>query len=234
MRAYEVKRGDVNQVWEEICRMYDRCYTYKDLNNTYKKAYEMLESVPKVKVPDEEKIKIGIVGEIYVIMESSVNMGIEQILNNMGIEVENAQYISDWVNHNIRPRFLDSSSSHKAIKKAKRFVKMNCGGHDMENIGRMIDYKERGFDGVIHLMPFACLPELITQSIIPTISKELELPILSLSLDEQMGMANNQTRIEAFVDLIRSKKKAYLKVGQSGSEKDGKWNYKQVKHELAG
>ena len=70
----------------------------------------------------------------------------------------------------------------------------------------MIDFAERGFDAVIHLMPFSCLPELVNRSIIPQLSEDLDMPILSISLDEQMGTANLQTRLEAFMELVKGKK----------------------------
>ncbi|MDD2496943.1 MAG: hypothetical protein PHY90_02230 [Desulfitobacteriaceae bacterium] len=69
-----------------------------------------------------------------------------------------------------------------------------------------MDYKEQGFDGIVHLMPFGCLPELISQSIMPKVSEDLDIPVLTLSLDEQTGRANSLTRLEAFVDLIRTRK----------------------------
>ncbi|MBZ4645177.1 MAG: hypothetical protein PWR27_1780 [Petroclostridium sp.] len=232
LRAYEQKRGDFNRVWAEIQKMYDGCWTKRDLDNISKKARQMLADVPVRKVAEGERIRVGIVGEIYVIMESSVNMDIEQTLNNIGIEVENVQYISNWVNHNIQPRLIGASKAHQVIKKARRFVKINCGGHDMENIGWMVDFKERGFDAIIHLMPFGCLPELVTQSAIPAISKQLQLPILSLSLDEQMGTANNQTRIEAFIDLVRNKKKAQNT--KEIEEQEDTWVTEYTEHELAG
>ncbi|MDK2934484.1 MAG: hypothetical protein PWP27_2294 [Clostridiales bacterium] len=231
LRAYELNRGDFNRAWVEIQKLYDKCWTQQDLEKASKIAHQMINDIPIRKVKDDERIRVGIVGEIYVIMESSVNMNIEQNLNNMGVEVENVQYISDWVKHNTRG-FFGSSKAEQMIGKARRFVKMNCGGHDMENIGWMVDFKERGFDAVIHLMPFGCLPELITQSAIPTISKELKLPILSLSLDEQMGTANNQTRIEAFIDLVRNLKSAPKT--EVKEIEDEVWNAKLLKQELAG
>jgi predicted nucleotide-binding protein (sugar kinase/HSP70/actin superfamily) len=232
LRAYEETRGDFNRVRSEIQKMYDSCQVENDLQDIYQKAHQMLDAVPITEVPDKEKIRIGIVGEIYVIMESSVNMDVEQVLNNMGVEVENVQYISDWVNHNIRPGFIGGSTSHQMIEKARSFVKINCGGHDMENIGWMVDFKERGFDGIIHLMPFGCLPELVTQSAVPTISKQLNIPILSLSLDEQMGTANNQTRVEAFIDLIKNKKS--ISKEQKALDQEEAWSAEYLKHEMAG
>jgi len=70
-----------------------------------------------------------------------------------------------------------------------------------------VDYSKRGFDGVVHLMPFACLPELVSQSVIPRISEDYGIPVLTLAIDEQSGKANSMTRIEAFVDLIKNSKR---------------------------
>ena len=75
-------------------------------------------------------------------------------------------------------------------------------------LGDTAVFAQRGFDGVVHLMPFACLPELVNLGKFPAISNELNMPILSLSLDEQMGEAHVKTRLEAFSDLIRSKHNA--------------------------
>ena len=68
-------------------------------------------------------------------------------------------------------------------------------------------------------MPFGCLPELVTRSMIPQISEDYDLPILSVSLDEQMGEANLQTRVEAFIDLCRSKKNAKNGTAAQNAEK---------------
>lgn len=89
---------------------------------------------------------------------------------------------------------------------AKKYLEMQIGGHECHNIGNMIEYKKQGYDGIVHLMPFGCLPELVTQTLAPKISSDNNLPILTLSLDEQTGIANNLTRIEAFVDLLRKNK----------------------------
>ena len=70
-------------------------------------------------------------------------------------------------------------------------------------MGQIVDFKDRGFDGVIHLKPFACLPELISESMLEKLSADLDMPILSLSIDEQTAEANIMTRLDAFVDFIK-------------------------------
>jgi predicted nucleotide-binding protein (sugar kinase/HSP70/actin superfamily) len=206
MRAYEVNRGDFNRAWEKLNDLCGGVYTLKDARAARREMLKMYNAIPVKVPPEQDRIRIGIVGEIFVVMESTTNIEIEQTLNDLGCEVENGHYISDWVIHSLAPKKFKLDIGSKMCEKARRFVKMNCGGHDQENIGRMVDFAERGFDGIIHLMPFSCLPELITQSLIPNISKSLHIPILSLSLDEQMGQAHNKTRIEAFIDLARANK----------------------------
>ena len=68
-------------------------------------------------------------------------------------------------------------------------------------------FKEEGWDGVIHLYPFTCMPEIISRSILPQISKEYDMPVLSLVLDEHTGEAGLLTRLEAFVDLLERKRR---------------------------
>ena len=63
-----------------------------------------------------------------------------------------------------------------------------------------------GLDGVIQILPFGCMPEIVAESIIPTISKDLDIPAMTLTVDELTGEAGYQTRLEAFVDLLSRRK----------------------------
>ena len=207
-RAYEINKDDFNKAFEKIKRMYEQCYNLKQLKKTKIEAWKMLDSIPIRHVEEKDRIKIGIVGEIYVVMESTTNMNIEQRLNDMGAEVYNIQYISDFLMHHMIPRVFNRSHSWKVFDKGKEYKRFNCGGHDMENTGYLIDFAEKGYDGAVHLLPFGCLPELVTRSIIPKLSEDYDIPILSMSLDEQTGLANAQTRVEAFYELCESKKRS--------------------------
>jgi len=216
MRAYEINQGDFSKAWEKIVKMFDATETISEVNRTYKKATEIFDSNPMRRVSENERIRVGIVGEIYVIMEPTVNKNVEEILNSLGVEVENVQYISDWVEHNLVPKWLPFPKSHRVFKSSKEVSPINCGGHDKENMGWVLDFAKRGFDGVVHLMPFACLPELVNLGKFPEVSKRLDMPIMSLSLDEQMGEAHVKTRLEAFSDLIKSKHYAKQNIKHAG------------------
>ena len=204
LRAYEVNKGDFEHCTNEIEKLYDKVSDLKSLKETFKKAKELLYGVKIDK--SRPRIRIGVVGEIYVAMESATNMNVEKRLNALGAEVYNIQNISGWIKHNIIPKRFNHSESWKAWNKALKYKTCACGGHDMENTGYIMEFAEQGFDGVVHLMPFGCLPELITRSILPQLSEEYDIPVLTMSIDEQNGEANTQTRLEAFVDLCKNRK----------------------------
>jgi predicted nucleotide-binding protein (sugar kinase/HSP70/actin superfamily) len=55
------------------------------------------------------------------------------------------------------------------------------------------------------------MPEIVAQNILPKVSKQEDIPVLELVLDEQTGKAGNITRIEAFIDLVKRRKLKNIK-----------------------
>jgi predicted nucleotide-binding protein (sugar kinase/HSP70/actin superfamily) len=206
LRAHEKHKGDFARAWLQVQELFTACQGSGDVPEARRQAWSIIHSVPVELWDPRQAVRVGIVGEIYVAMEGHANLEIEEKLAAMGIEVVNSQYVSHWLQHNVSFLPWRKSYVEKIIDKAKPYLKLDLGGHDQENIAHMIDFREQGVDGVIHLMPFGCLPELVTQSIIPRISKDLGMPILSLAMDEQRGTANSQTRLEAFIDLAAGRK----------------------------
>ena len=85
-------------------------------------------------------------------------------------------------------------------------MKRAIGGETIETIGDTVYAAQNGIDGVIHLMPFSCMPEIVSQNILTKVSREEDIPVMTLVLDEQTGKTGYQTRIEAFIDLVKRKK----------------------------
>ncbi|SET68007.1 Predicted nucleotide-binding protein, sugar kinase/HSP70/actin superfamily [Natronincola peptidivorans] len=206
IRAYELKKGETTKVWEKIQDIFDKAYSSKEIEEAFIQGKALLDGIKQINRIEEKRIRIGIVGEIYVVMEASINMKIEELLGSLGAEVERSQYLTQWINYNALPKFINRTHEIEILKKGERYIPIQIGGHAKQTVGHIVDFSERGFDGVIHLMPFGCLPELISQSIVPKITEDFGIPVLTLSIDEQAGTANNLTRIEAFLDLIKGKK----------------------------
>ena len=159
-----------------------------------------------------QSLRIAVVGEVFMMWEPYVNLNLEKVLGGMGVEVIRSAYLSDWICDNvlISPRHLLRRIKFK--KAARPYLNCFVGGHGWESVGDSIIYARNNLaDGVVHILPFTCTPEIVAQSILPAVSRDYRLPILTFSLDEHSAQAGFQTRIEAFVDLIREKKQGAVK-----------------------
>lgn len=200
-RAKEKENSIINNIYSSFLDEIDKSMSVEgivDIRDKYIKKINA--AIGEYKQGME--IRVGIVGEIYVVLEPFVNLEIENKLGKLGVSVERNLYISHWLKH-----FLHLSKEQEEIEdKAKKYLKHFVGGHGIDSIGNTVRYAARGFDGVIQLAPFTCMPEIISESILPRVSKEEGIPVLSLVFDEHSGDAGLQTRIEAFVDLLIRRK----------------------------
>jgi len=73
------------------------------------------------------------------------------------------------------------------------------------------------YDGLIHLAPFTCMPEIVAQNIMPS-TKE-NIPVLTILCDEQIAKPGMLTRLEAFVDLLERKRRAH----NNKRQKESSW-----------
>jgi len=80
-------------------------------------------------------------------------------------------------------------------------------------VGETLKAAQEGMDGVIHVYPFTCTPEIVARGIMHKIAAERNLPLVCFSMDEQSGEAGFQTRLEAFVDILTRKDKELLPHG---------------------
>ncbi|MDD3718715.1 MAG: CoA protein activase [Actinomycetota bacterium] len=188
-----------------------RCYdlvwdagTYADLARVEEEAFALLHSVPR---GEREEIKIGIVGEFYLVLEPFFNLNVEEQLGDLGAFVERNIYLTDW----LRPsgeRPVLGHHEHASERLANPYLTHKVGGEGIFSIGDTVLYNRLGFDGVVQLMPFTCMPETIAKSILPLVSRDLGIPVLSLVIDEMTGRAGVATRLEAFTDLARFRRRA--------------------------
>lgn len=153
----------------------------------------------------ERLLRIGLVGEIFMIAEPFANLDLERRLGEMGVLVTRPLYLSDWVRTHLLPAALFPSRRRKfeAMKRAARpYLGHFVGGEGLESVGEAVLFDRQGYDGVIQVAPFTCMPEIVAASLLPEIAQDLGLPVLSLFLDEHTGEAGLSTRLEAFVDLL--------------------------------
>ncbi|MCD5401731.1 CoA protein activase, partial [candidate division NPL-UPA2 bacterium] len=151
---------------------------------------------------DRRPLRIAVTGEIYVVWEPFVNLNIETKLGEMGVEVVRCLWLSENILHRIHLDFWNWRSKSRALKAAEPYLGYDVGAECNVSVGNTITARRRGYDGLIHLMPFTCMPEIVAQSILPKVSRHYDMPVLTFILDEHTGEAGMVTRLEAFVDLL--------------------------------
>lgn len=203
-RCLDRERGATTAAMKRCYGLVREAGAYADLARAEEEAFALLHSVPQ---GESEKIKIGIVGEFYLVLEPFFNLNVEEQLGDLGAYVERNIYLTDW----LRPsgeRPVLGHHEHASERLAHPYLTHKVGGEGIFTIGDTILYNRLGFDGVVQLMPFTCMPETIAKSILPLVSRDLGIPVLSLVIDEMTGRAGVATRLEAFTDLARSRRRA--------------------------
>jgi predicted nucleotide-binding protein (sugar kinase/HSP70/actin superfamily) len=199
LRPLAHSKNQITTTYEEGLEMIREARSVPEVLEAREEALKCMNSVPA----DYEKkpLRIGIIGEIYVVLEPFANHDIEKILGNMGVHVDRSIFLTKWTQDNA------ITNKEKSIRDAaKPYLNQLVGGHGQNSIGEVVLYAEHGFDGVIQLAPFTCIPEIVAKSVMPVVSRDKGIPVMTLFLDEQTGRTGVETRLEAFLDLLSQKR----------------------------
>ena len=209
-RAREVKFGEAEKHYKKALKMIDRVDSTLDLKHVY---HEALKEIEKTEIdPNREVLHVDLTGEIFLVNDEFSNQNIERELGRMGVETRRSLTVGSFLKDAIIPKAFRPPETHlqRAERMAKPYLMRDIGGDALECVSDVVFADVHGKDGIIHISPFTCMPEIMSQNIFPTMRSEHEIPILTLIMDEQTGKAGYITRLEAFVDLMRRKKRAKL------------------------
>ncbi len=199
IRAREKNHGMTTYAFHRGLTYLDEARTTSSIREAREAAVEELRKVP---VDNQRSVlNIGIVGEIYVQLEPAANFHIEELLGNMAAVPHRTIFLTNFA------RKSPFSHDSKAKKIAKPFLPEMVGGHGQQSVGDVVSFSQQGYDGVIQLAPFTCIPEIVAKSLMPYLSKRMNIPVLTLFIDEQTGQAGVETRVEAFIDMIQQRQK---------------------------
>ena len=205
VRCREIKAGSADGImlgFEEEART---AHGFREIRAAIRSAERRLNETGINKSLDP--VKIGIVGEIFMLSDMFSNLEIEKKLGNMGAFVENTMSVSEWMRKHFIGAMLPIKPVDRAVAAAQEYMHTNdIGGHGIYTIGNAELMGKSGFDGIIQVYPFTCMPEIIAQSALGEVSAKNGIPIMTLVLDEMTSETGYITRLEAFVDMLKMKK----------------------------
>jgi len=207
VRPIERVKGTANQLFTQAVRATEQADDYKSLKRVKSDYLEQLNQVER----DEsaEPLVVGIIGEFYVLLEPFSNMDVEKELGRLGVEVRRSLFTSEWTKFSLFLNPLGVNEKDRLHKAAMPYLKRDIGGEGWESVGEKVLHA-KDYDGLVHLAPFTCMPEIVAQNIMPS-TKE-NIPVLTILCDEQLGKPGMLTRLEAFVDLLKHRRRAKVKV----------------------
>lgn len=204
-RCFELNAGDTTKAHKQAMEILVKVKKPVEVAEAIEAGLKLIDSVDCDR--EQPVLKIGIVGEFYILLEPFVNFDIEEWLGNRGILVSRSVYITDWIGPSTKNPVAGTSDA-ELTKLAKPYLGHFVGGEGLPSVAHTILYANEGYDGVVHMFPFTCMPDTIAKSIIPRVSRDIDIPVIHFTIDEQTGKAGVATRLEAFVDLLVSRRRA--------------------------
>ena len=210
-RAREIRQGDAEKNYKKALQLIDAADKTSTLKKARQKAIDIIKST-KID-SNREVLHVDLTGEIFLVNDEFSNQNIEKELGRMGVETRRSLTVGSFLKDAIIPKAFRKGETHleRAERMAKPYLTRDIGGDSLECVSDVAYADERGIDGIIHISPFTCMPEIMTQNIFPSMREDCSIPILALIMDEQTGKAGYITRLEAFVDLMRRKKRKAAK-----------------------
>lgn len=138
------------------------------------------------------QMTFAVVGYPYIINDQYISVDVVNKLRRMGINVltpDNISPLSVAMQHYDSGKRMFWTFSDKVLRATRYFA-------DRKNI-----------DGIIHLSAFGCGPDSIVDRFIHMDNSRRSVPFMSLTIDEHSGEAGIGTRLEAFVDMVKRKKR---------------------------
>jgi len=158
---------------------------------TIAEAFEGLKNPDGIREP--VKIvgpKIGLLGYVYDVYDEFVSMNVTERLRQLGMNV-------------LTFEMLSNRELKRYIKKMKKSLFWTFSDKLLGGAYKM--FRERSVDGVIHVTAFGCGPDAFLGKLLELESEDSGIPFMTVRIDEHTGENHIQTRVEAFVDMLKRK-----------------------------
>ena len=193
-----VSKGRFDQVYQQYLTQVHQAPSVEAAAALGIQCQQDLESIPINK--PEKPIRIGLIGEIYVLAEPSANCNMEKWLADHQVEI-----IRDF---DLTQMAKAMFTVQEQIQESGGYVDYNIGSTANDAIAQAYKMIQEGIDGIIHVKPASCSPEITAMSILQNMSRDHDTPFMYMTFDTETGEAGVHTRLEAFLDMIIMKRRA--------------------------
>jgi len=200
VRAREVIMGNTQRNLHHALQLLDKAKGGGEITEAVREGERIIRETEQD--PERRPPRVAIVGELYTVMDPEINGGVEQRLGELGVAVTRSSWFSTHINRSLGIGREQRRERLRFYEAAEEYLGYDVGAECNVSVGETIVRAKEGYDGVVHLMPFACMPETTAAAVLKQVSKDYRIPVLTLTLDEQDVESRTQTLLEAFVDML--------------------------------
>ncbi len=135
---------------------------------------------------------LGVVGHPYLLRDEYVNQGLLRRLARLGVQC-------------LTPEALPPAAAEKAVQHHSGEA---YWAYASSLLGAGLSFLEReAVDGLVAVVAFGCAPDSGLTPVLGQAARQAGVPMLTLTLDEHSGEAGLVTRLEAFVDMLKRRRR---------------------------
>ncbi len=208
LRAFERTQGTTNRLLD---RYLHQLAGVQELTDIKRLERDFLQQVAAVETEDTDPVRVRITGEIWVVLEQTATREVERWLGARSrprVWVDRDLSTTGWFQSHVLKSGRAVQRERLVFEAAHPWLSQYVGGHGQYTVGQVALAPREGIDGVLHIFPFTCMPEIIAQNIIVRLAEELDIPVLNYIVSEQTGEAGMETRLESFLDLLDERRLA--------------------------
>lgn len=149
-------------------------------------------SMTNKKRAKNNKPRIMVLGHSYNLYDEHISMNLIKKINSKSINV-------------ITPEMIDSNKARKYSAQLPKRMFWSFGNKIIGSAFAIME--ETKLDGIIYVSSFGCGIDSVLIDVIERRARKERIPFTLLTLDEHTGEAGVNTRIEAFIDMIKWREK---------------------------
>ncbi len=193
--GFEVHRGEARRIWEALADDFCASASKSDIDQAFARFKGAMREL-EVDKP-AEPLRIGIVGEMFTAIDETSNLGLDEKLMDMGVEVHRKLNFSNRYTH------YNEENLRRGISD---YVAYDMGPTSTLTLAAAKGYMAAGFDGIVHAKSAGCTPEIDCIPVLQRMSEDLHVPVLYLTYDTETSDTGLVTRLEAFYDMLAMKR----------------------------
>ncbi len=165
--------------------------------------------------------KVVVVGEIYVALTPYANRyTVDRLLGDCGVQVVEGVSLSHYLSCSVKPtlnrffnnlglvQFLDKQglklfAQGLRDKDALPFLNFEVGGDGVLSVGAAKRALVQDFDGIVHIYPLNCMPEVIAKPALLELASLYKVPYLGLSFNRETDTERLITEVRTFTALLK-------------------------------